>query len=62
MLCRFPSETIARYIIYFLEFQLLTRYNCGGDPSKSLVQTQESRNVMEYSGGRIRGVKEKGSL
>ena len=62
MLCRFPPETIARYIIYFLEFQLLTRYNCGGDPSKSLVQTQESRNVMEYSDGRIRGVEEKGSL
>ena len=62
MLCRFPPETIARYIIYFLEFQLLTRYNCGGETAKSLVQTQESRNVMECSDGRIRGVKEKGSL
>ena len=40
---------------------LLTRYNGGGDTLKALVQNQK-RNVMECSDGRIRVVKEKGSL
>ena len=40
---------------------LLTRYNGGGDPLKASVQNQK-RNVMESSDGRIRVVKEKGSL
>ena len=40
---------------------LLTWYNGGGDPLKTLVQNQK-RNVMECSDGRIRVVKEKGSL
>jgi len=37
------------------------RYNGGGDPLKALIQNQK-RNVMECSDGRIRVVKEKGSL
>ena len=40
---------------------LLTRYNGGGDPLKDSVQNQK-RNIMQCSDGRIRVVKEKGSL
>ena len=44
-----------------ISLHLLTRYNGGGDPLKALVQNQK-RNLMECSDGRIRVVKEKGSL
>ena len=71
MLCRFPPffrvpsmrkevKDDQGYLVS-ISPHLLTRYNGGGDPLKALVQNQK-RHVMECSDGRIRVVKEKGSL